>query len=851
MLSHVAPFSCLLVRLSGPLGFSRLLIALSCVGLASLGGAERAWAISANESAAHRRDPAQPAVGPKRKPQANGDPLEAGQGDLGQALKRAQKADEAARRSRSILSQANARLALAHAQSNAALLSASAPARKEAIATLREAIGLWEQVGDVRMVAMARDTLGGLLWALGQAVGDEAIYREGVAAHRKALDGFDRSNGPLEWAGMQMGLGLALSAVGDFDPSVRPDALEAYRRALSVYSPESAPWEWARTQHNLANLLQDLGAAQRNPRILGEAIEAYLSTRQVRRREVAPLQWANTQLGLASTRHQLARLHEAPGALGEHRQALTDVDAALAVATPDRALSSWVRSKTLRSEILTWIAYLEVDPDTGRQAVAEAAEAAARLDAAREPLSFRTARIRQGDAEHELGRVLDRAGRLREAADAFSRSAALRIETGALAASRISRAKEAEVLTRLITSRSGDGESAEAGSPKAPRSSGDSSEAALRLRAADALRAADEPELREKDPAAWRDGRAALTQKLDHLRKLATAIGPDADILARYANEAFSQALEAAATAQERNHLRAKRASFLLEEPPEGRVGVEAGLAEVDTLLHGPDKAALSLVERRDGLLLRAAASMRVAALSTRDRVSALKAEIMAKGDLRAAAALPFEGTPAERVALRLPIASAIAAAAVDTALTLPREDMLRDGAAIFIQAHDAGVMDDASASLFEDEGLIYAHLTAETGSASFFDQADEAFTRGLRAAEASGDPSQSEALLKQIANVRAVRALASLNRADLERAAATYETFLAKSEDNDPSLNQNLGLVLLQLGRMTNDPARFEAAGAAFRRASRLHTAQGRLRDADKASEQEKAALAAAPTSR
>jgi len=148
-------------------------------------------------------------------------------------------------------------------------------------------------------------------------------------AFRQALKEWTRERVPLEWAGTQNNLGLALAELGRgpgcgtaapwniHGTAPLEEAAIAYREALKEWTRERVPLDWAMAQNNLGNALHQLsecesGTAMRllllpSPQTglphgghaagdgtakLEEAIAAYREALKERTRDRVPLNWA-------------------------------------------------------------------------------------------------------------------------------------------------------------------------------------------------------------------------------------------------------------------------------------------------------------------------------------------------------------------------------------------------------------------------------------------------------------------------------------------------------------------------------------------------------------------------------
>jgi tetratricopeptide (TPR) repeat protein len=99
---------------------------------------------------------------------------------------------------------------------------------------------------------------------------------------------------PLQWAGAQNNLGLALAVLGERESSTAKleEAVAAYREALKEWTRESMPLQWAGTQNNLGLALGALGERESGTAKLEEAVAAYREARKEWTRDRLPFNWA-------------------------------------------------------------------------------------------------------------------------------------------------------------------------------------------------------------------------------------------------------------------------------------------------------------------------------------------------------------------------------------------------------------------------------------------------------------------------------------------------------------------------------------------------------------------------------
>jgi tetratricopeptide (TPR) repeat protein len=101
----------------------------------------------------------------------------------------------------------------------------------------------------------------GELFKQGEEFGDNAALAEAINICRRCLTLAPRAERPLNWAGTQNNLGLALWRLGEREGGTArlEEAVSVYREALQEFTRAREPLQWAMTQMNLANALWRLG----------------------------------------------------------------------------------------------------------------------------------------------------------------------------------------------------------------------------------------------------------------------------------------------------------------------------------------------------------------------------------------------------------------------------------------------------------------------------------------------------------------------------------------------------------------------------------------------------------------
>ena len=118
-------------------------------------------------------------------------------------------------------------------------------------------------------VALARD---------GEESGKNASLVGSIALYRKVLNEFTRARAPLQWAGTQINLGVALEILGERESATGRGSISqspAYPEALKELTRARAPLDWAMTQNNLGNALGALGERESGTLRIKEAVVAF------------------------------------------------------------------------------------------------------------------------------------------------------------------------------------------------------------------------------------------------------------------------------------------------------------------------------------------------------------------------------------------------------------------------------------------------------------------------------------------------------------------------------------------------------------------------------------------------
>ncbi len=189
-----------------------------------------------------------------------------------------------------------------------------------------------------------QNNLGVALRALGERESGTRRLEQAVAAHKEALKVHTRKQEPLRWAMTQNNLGVALGALGERESSTGrlEQAVNAFEQALKERTRERVPLDWATTQNNLGNALFRLGERERGTERLEQAVEAYEEALKEYTRERVPLDWAATQNNLGNA---LAVLGARESGTRRLVQAVKAYEQALKEWTRERVPMQWAMTQ--------------------------------------------------------------------------------------------------------------------------------------------------------------------------------------------------------------------------------------------------------------------------------------------------------------------------------------------------------------------------------------------------------------------------------------------------------------------------------------------------------------------------
>jgi tetratricopeptide (TPR) repeat protein len=266
--------------------------------------------------------------------------------------------------------------------------------------------------------AMMQMNLGVTLATLGERENGTARLEAAVAAFRAALREYTRDRVPLYWVRTQNNLGNALEALGkrEIGTARLEAAVAAYRAALQEYTRDRVPLDWAMTQNNLGNALEALGERENGTARLEAAVAAFRAALREYTRDRVPLYWARTQNNLGNA---LEVLGERESGTARLEEAVAAYRAALQERTRDRVPLDWARTQNNLGNALE--ALSERENGTARLEAAVAALRAALQEQTRDrvPLDWAAAQVNLGNTLKTFGERESGTARLEEAVAAY------------------------------------------------------------------------------------------------------------------------------------------------------------------------------------------------------------------------------------------------------------------------------------------------------------------------------------------------------------------------------------------------------------------------------------------------
>jgi tetratricopeptide (TPR) repeat protein len=135
----------------------------------------------------------------------------------------------------------------------------------------------------------------------GSRLGEPKALTDAIRRWRRLLRATDKDLSPVQWAGFQKNLGMALRVKGERQKGTKmlEDAVAAQRLALSVYSRKETPMDWASAHFEKGTALVKLGERQEGLAMLRAAVSSYKETLKVYTREALPRRWAKSRNNMA------------------------------------------------------------------------------------------------------------------------------------------------------------------------------------------------------------------------------------------------------------------------------------------------------------------------------------------------------------------------------------------------------------------------------------------------------------------------------------------------------------------------------------------------------------------------
>ncbi len=257
------------------------------------------------------------------------------------------------------------------------------------------------------------------LYDQGDAFADNGALSESIRTYRSAFSLAPRDRAPLNWAGTQNNLGLALAKLGERESGTTTlrEAVAAFHEALKVLTRERVPLDWAMTQNNLGNALEKLGEREQARATLQDAAGAYRAALKEFTRERVPFQWAMTQNNLGNVLRALGEQERGQATLQQAAAAYRD---ALKVLTPERIPPlDWATTQNNLGNALLALGERETGAAALQEAVGAYREALKERTRERAPLLWAKTQDNLGDALRALGERETGAAALQEAVAAY------------------------------------------------------------------------------------------------------------------------------------------------------------------------------------------------------------------------------------------------------------------------------------------------------------------------------------------------------------------------------------------------------------------------------------------------
>jgi tetratricopeptide (TPR) repeat protein len=269
---------------------------------------------------------------------------------------------------------------------------------------------------DKRRDYLSRET--DALFLQGQEFGDNNALRSAIERDRQLMDLNPRERMPLEWAKIQIKLGMALWVLGEREAGTAKleEAVVSFREALEEMTRERVPLDWATGKNNLGVVLQSLGERESDTGKLEEAVVAYREALIERTRERVPLDWAETQNNLAGA---LVHLGSRGTGSAKLEEAVIAFREALKETTRERGPLRWAKVQSNLGSALVVLGDREVGTTKLEQAVVAFREALKERTRERVPLEWAATQYNLASALYSIGMRGGGAAKFEEAAVAF------------------------------------------------------------------------------------------------------------------------------------------------------------------------------------------------------------------------------------------------------------------------------------------------------------------------------------------------------------------------------------------------------------------------------------------------
>ncbi len=216
---------------------------------------------------------------------------------------------------------------------------------EKAIEIYRNALNYYSREHSPMQWAGVQNNLGLALWTLGEREPGRGRLEEAAIAFRQALEVRSRDRAQLDWATIHNNLGNVLVALSDRGDHAKwlEQAVSSYRLALLAFTRQSAPADWAMTQHNLGTALMKWGEREPGSEKLLQAVSAFRLALEERPRSQQPLEWAMTQNNLGNA---LSTLGEREAGTENLEQAVAAYQLALKERTRLRVPVDWAMTQS-------------------------------------------------------------------------------------------------------------------------------------------------------------------------------------------------------------------------------------------------------------------------------------------------------------------------------------------------------------------------------------------------------------------------------------------------------------------------------------------------------------------------